>query len=47
MKGEIDMITRVFSEQKLAHIDQAIGGVMKLNNKIEHIENTIHNFAPI
>ena len=43
----MEILTKVFSEQKLAHIEEAMANVIKLGNKFEHIESQIHNFAPL
>ena len=39
IKAEMDMLQRVFSEQKLQMMEETFGNVVRLSNKLEYLEN--------
>ena len=39
IKAEMDMLQRVFSEQKLQMMEETFGNVVRLGNKLEYLEN--------
>ena len=41
----MDQLNRIFSEQKLERIEKTMSDIMKINGKLEDLENAKHNMV--